>query len=329
MFTGLALLSSVMWGSADFLGGKLSKKFHPMAVTGASQTFGLFVGIILLTIGDGWRHPDLTFNGFAISGLLAGITGFIGLISYYAGLATGKMGVVAPITSLSAIIPLLYGIYKGDQPTLTQIVGMAVALAGCFLASGPEVKSGVGFRPIALGLLTAVMFGIALVFMARGSRSGALLTMTSMRFVTVSISIVIALVARTAGGFAKNSYLMLAIIGATDFLANYTLGLATTRGLVSVAMVLGSLFPVVTTLLAYRFLHERLHRVQYTGVFLAVVGVALSLSANTFQACLHLLHLLAGSKIIRLQETLIQISEFCSFTVSLDHLLPCALGLTI
>lgn len=275
MFAGLALLSSLMWGTADFLGGKLSKKFHPMAVTGASQAFGLVVGLGLLGLTSGFKRPDLAFSGYALSGVIAGISGFIGLISYYAGLATGKMGVVAPITSLSALIPLLYGIYQGDQPSTLQILGMAIALLGCFLASGPELRMGVSAKPIALGFLTAVMFGVALVFMARGSKSGALLTMTTMRCVTVSISLLIAIALRTHGGFGRNSLVMLIIVGATDFLANYTLGVATTRGLVSVAMVLGSLFPVVTTLLAYKFLHERLHRAQYFGVVFAVAGIAL------------------------------------------------------
>ena len=275
MFAGLALLSSLMWGTADFLGGKLSKKFHPMAVTGASQAFGLIVGLSMLALTSGFKRPDLTLSGYAISGVVAGLAGFIGLISYYAGLATGKMGVVAPITSLSAVIPLIYGIYQGDQPSTLQILGMAVALIGCFLASGPELRSGVSAKPLILGLLTAIMFGVALVFMARGSKHGALLTMTTMRCVTVTISLLIALALRTYGGFSKSSLVMLIVIGSTDFLANYTLGLASTKGLVSVAMVLGSLFPVVTTLLAYKFLHERLHRAQYLGVIFAVAGIAL------------------------------------------------------
>jgi len=275
MFAGLALLSSLMWGTADFLGGKLSKKFHPMAVTGASQAFGLIVGLLMLAATSGFKRPDFSSSGYAISGAIAGITGFIGLISYYAGLATGKMGVVAPITSLSAVIPLLYGIYQGDQPSPLQILGMAVALLGCFLASGPELRSGVSAKPVLLGFLTAIMFGVALVFMARGSKHGALLTMITMRCVTVTISVLIALGLRTYGGFRKSSLVLLIVVGSTDFLANYTLGLATTKGLVSVAMVLGSLFPVVTTLLAFKFLHERLHRAQYLGVIFAVAGVAL------------------------------------------------------
>jgi len=64
-------------------------------------------------------------------------------------------------------------------------------------------------------------------------------------------------------------------LGSADFAANYFLGIATTKGLVSIAMVLGSLFPIVTSLLAFRFLHERLHTVQYLGILLAVGGVAL------------------------------------------------------
>lgn len=275
MFTGLALLSSLLWGGADFLGGKLSKKFLPLAVTGASQAIGLVVGVVMLTLSSKWQSPNFSWGGYAISGLIAGLSGFVGLISYYAGLAAGKMGVVAPITSMSAIIPLIYGVIQGDHPKIAQYIGMGVALIGCFLASGPEVRSGISIKPILLGILTAVMFGVALVFMARGSKVGSLLTMTTMRVVTVSISLVIALFMRSVGKLTPSQLPMLAVIGAADFLANYTLGVATTKGLISVAMVLGSLFPVVTTLLAFKFLHERLHLAQYVGVFCAVIGVAL------------------------------------------------------
>jgi drug/metabolite transporter (DMT)-like permease len=52
------------------------------------------------------------------------------------------------------------------------------------------------------------------------------------------------------------------------------LGVATTKGLVSLAVVLGSLFPIVTALMAFKLLHERLHKVQYIGIALAIMGVA-------------------------------------------------------
>ena len=64
-------------------------------------------------------------------------------------------------------------------------------------------------------------------------------------------------------------------IGGADFAGNLLLGVATTKGLVSLAVVLGSLFPIVTALLAYKLLHERLHKLQYLGIVFAITGVAL------------------------------------------------------
>jgi len=52
------------------------------------------------------------------------------------------------------------------------------------------------------------------------------------------------------------------------------LGVATTKGLVSLAVVLGSLYPIVTALLAFKLLHERLHKIQYFGIVFAIAGVA-------------------------------------------------------
>jgi drug/metabolite transporter (DMT)-like permease len=69
-------------------------------------------------------------------------------------------------------------------------------------------------------------------------------------------------------------------IGVADFAANLLLGVATTKGLVSIAMVLGSLYPVVTALLAYLLLHERLHKLQYVGVFFAVTGISIISAAS-------------------------------------------------
>ena len=111
--------------------------------------------------------------------------------------------------------------------------------------------------------------------MSIGSQSSALMTMVSMRGATFFVTIAIALKFRTMGGFTKKEYPSLIFIGVADFLANVLLGVACTKGLVSIAMVLGSLFPIATALLAFKFLRERLQRVHYVGIALAVTGVAL------------------------------------------------------
>jgi uncharacterized membrane protein len=85
----------------------------------------------------------------------------------------------------------------------------------------------------------------------------------------------IALKFQTTGGFSTKELPALIFIGAADFIANLLLGIACTKGLVSIAMVFGSLYPIATAVLAFKFLHERLHKVQYIGIALAVTGVSL------------------------------------------------------
>lgn len=143
------------------------------------------------------------------------------------------------------------------------------------MASGPEVRNGLPIKPLMFALIAAIGFGTALTFIAIGSETDSLHTMTAMRVASVSICILLALRFRTVGGFARKNIPLLIFIGVADFLANFLLGVATTKGLVSVAMVFGSLFPVVTILLAYKFLHERLQKVQYVGIAFAIGGVIL------------------------------------------------------
>ncbi len=269
----LALFSSLLWGAADFLGGNLTKKYKAVAVTAVSQSFGLLFGILVVVSTSSWLAPNLSWDGYLIPGVLAGLLGFSGLIAFYAGLATGRMGVVSPISSLSVFIPLAIAIFGGEKLTAIQIIGIVTALLGGFCASGPEIRGGVPAKPLIFATIAAFGFGGAITLIAKGSQTSALMTMTTMRFTTFMVALLLLARYRTFGGFTKKDLPILIIIGAADFFGNLLLGVATTKGLVSLAVVLGSLFPIVTTLLAFKFLHERLHKVQYLGVALAITGV--------------------------------------------------------
>ncbi len=269
----LALFSSLLWGAADFLGGNLTKKYKAVAVTAVSQSFGLLFGILVVVSTSSWLAPNLSWDGYLIPGVLAGLLGFGGLIAFYAGLATGRMGVVSPISSLSVFIPLAIAIFGGEKLTAIQIIGIVTALLGGFCASGPEIRGGVPAKPLIFATIAAFGFGGAITLIAKGSQTSALMTMTTMRFTTFMVALLLLARYRTFGGFTKKDLPILIIIGAADFFGNLLLGVATTKGLVSLAVVLGSLFPIVTTLLAFKFLHERLHKVQYLGVALAITGV--------------------------------------------------------
>jgi drug/metabolite transporter (DMT)-like permease len=271
----LALLSSAMWGTADFFAGRLSKKHHPFAVLGFSQVFGLLVGVLIVVLSGSYQGKVLGFDGYLIPGVLAGLFGYIGLACLYEGLSTGRMGVVSPISSLSTVIPLAYALITGDVLSTITLFGVVIALIGVFCASGPELSQGLPIKPLLLALGAAAGFGLALTFIAIGSQSSALLTMVSMRGATFFVTISLAIKFKTTGNFDKKAIPVLFFIGAADFIANLLLGIATTKGLVSVAMVFGSLYPIATAVLAYKFLQERLQRVQYVGIALAVAGVSI------------------------------------------------------
>ncbi|MBU3692964.1 MAG: DMT family transporter [Candidatus Nanopelagicaceae bacterium] len=271
----LALFSSVLWGTADYLAGNLSKRYKAIAVTGVSQFFGLIFGVSTILLFSEFIEPNLSWNGYFLPGVVAGIAGFIGLISFYTGLATGRMGVVSPISSLSVVIPLAFALAKGERPSILQTVGIIIAIAGAFMASGPEIKNGLPIKPILFAVVAAIGFGTALTFIAIGSETDSLHTMTAMRVASVTVCVFLAIKFKTIGGFVKSNIPLLIFIGVADFLANFLLGVATTKGLVSIAMVFGSLFPIVTILLAFKFLHERLMKVQYVGIAFALGGVIL------------------------------------------------------
>ncbi len=271
----LALLSSLLWGTADFEGGRLSKRHAPIAVLGFSQVIGLIFGIALVIISGDWSAKALGAGGYFIPGVCAGFLGYFGLICLYAGLSTGSMGVVSPISALSAVVPLTYALAHGDSLSGITSIGIALALVGAFCASGPELSQGLPIRPLLLAIGAACGFGSALTFISIGSQASALMTMVTMRAATFVVTVAIAIRFRSLGGFSKKEYPSLMFMGVADFLANLLLGVACNNGSVSVAMVLGSMYPIATAILAFRFLRERLHKIQYVGIVLAVSGVAL------------------------------------------------------
>lgn len=267
----LALLSSLVWGLSDFLGGTLSKKRKAIAVIGGSQSFGLIFVSLLAIAFQTWTWNQSVW----INGAIAGAMGLFGLVGFYTALATGQMGIVAPISSLSAVVPVTIGLVQGEQPSTMQLAGIVVALIGVILASGPELNGKVDPRPVLLALFAAVTFGFCVYFMARGARINPTMTVTAMRAVQVLLVIVLFLAIRSLGGLVKRDIPMLATIGASDAGANVLYTFAASLGLLSVVSVLGSLYPIVTVLLAWWIHKERLMRVQYIGIAITFSGVAL------------------------------------------------------
>ena len=266
----LALASSFVWGTADFFGGVMSKKRNPFAVVLLMQVFGLGFVAIWATLIGAWGTGDYWFGGMA-----AGVAGLLGLVSFYAALADGTMGVVAPIAALGVVIPLSYGLVRGEQPTSLQWMGILVAIIGIMAASGPELSGGVSARPLLLAGAAAAFFGIAMAFMASGAEQNPTMTIVAMRVMQVSIAIVVFIAWRGFGGITRGDLPTIAFIGLCDVAANVLFAIAAGIGPLSIVAVLGSLPPIATATLSAVLLKERLTAVQYVGVALAMAGVVL------------------------------------------------------
>src|SRR3954469_24502619 len=135
MTTGLALLASLLWGTADFLGGTAARRLPAIGVVFVSQGFAMVGMIVVATVAAAWGD-DTGYLGWAIA---AAVVGVVALTAFYAALASGTMGVVAPIAALGVVVPVSVGLAQGDRPSPWQGVGVALAIVGVVLASGPEV----------------------------------------------------------------------------------------------------------------------------------------------------------------------------------------------
>jgi drug/metabolite transporter (DMT)-like permease len=245
----------------------------------ASQAAAL-VGVLVVAAATGAFTDPTGYLGWAIA---AAVVGVVALVGFYAALADGTMGVVAPIAALGVVVPVVVGVAQGDRPSIWQGVGLALAVVGVVLASGPEVRGGRpsgGSRPLLLAGLAAVGFGTVIVCVAHGARSSTTMTLLVMRATSVVVLGLLALGGAVTVRASRRDLPLLVAIGAGDVTANAALAVASTRGLLSLVAVLSSLYPAVTVLLARAVHDERLMREQTIGVTAALVGVVLIASGG-------------------------------------------------
>jgi drug/metabolite transporter (DMT)-like permease len=267
----LALASSAVWGTADFSGGLLSRRLPAFAVTVVSQAAGFAPLLVALGV-----RGSLDWRGFGF-GLLAGVGGGAGLAAFYRALSLGTMSVVSPIAACSAVVPFVISLASGERPGALALVGAVVALGGAVLASAEERRSESRerSRAIALAVVAAVALGVFIYFLGLGSREGdALSTLVGARTGSLATLVAGALVFRAQVRVPRRALAAVAAVGLLDVAANALFAFASGHGLLSLVSVLGSLYPVMTVLLAHVVLHERLTRVQQVGIALALAGVA-------------------------------------------------------
>jgi drug/metabolite transporter (DMT)-like permease len=270
MAAALALLASIVWGAADFLGGAYSRRLHTAYVVLWSGCAGLAACAVLLALG-GWHRP----GAYLWWGVAASVVGTAAVAFFYRALAIGTMSVVAPIAGTGLVVPVVAGLVRGERPSALQLGGIALAGLGVVLASGPELR-GLGDQRLAVlyAGLAAAGFGGTLALIPRAGEARWAMTSTAV-VVTGIAGTACYVLARPPPGprLPRSDAAGVLAIGVLNVAAISLYAYAAGRGLVAVVAVLASLYPVVTVVLAQVVYGERLRGVQLGGVLVAFAGV--------------------------------------------------------
>ncbi|MGP3770800.1 EamA family transporter [Streptomyces sp. SDT5-1] len=279
-----ALVTSLMWGLADFGGGLLTRRTPALTVVVVSQSIAVAVlGVVVAATGAfSEAGPKLWFA------VAAGLVGPVAMLAFYKALALGPMGVVSPLGSIGVAVPVGVGLVLGERPGVLQFAGILVAVVGVVLAGGPQFTGApVQRQAVLLTLLAAFGFGAVMALIAEASTTvtGLFLALFVQRVTNVVAGGAALYVSARRGGrvlpqdggwrVVRAALPALAFVGLADVAANGTYAIAAQRGPVTVAAVLASLYPVVTAVAARGVLRERLRVVQAAGAGLAVVGSVL------------------------------------------------------
>jgi drug/metabolite transporter (DMT)-like permease len=304
--TILALAAAVLYGTADFLGGVASRRARVFAVLAITVPAGAVVVVVVAWLGQamglggllghGGLGALMSAGGWSAVGWAAasGVFGACGLVAFYAGFATAPISVVAPVAALvSTVLPVGVAIADGERPGASMVAGGLICLIAVVLVSVPPARRGaepdhgddpgegqhraaVRLRALGYGAAAGAGFGLFFLFLKNAGQSGVLWPVAISRTAGTLVAFAIAVATRTRPWQPGRGVMAIALIsGAVDAAANVCYVLATRVGLFGLAVVITSLYPGTTVLLARLLLGERMGWLQRAGLLMAAAGVVL------------------------------------------------------
>lgn len=245
-----------------------------LTVMVVSQPIGLLL-VLVVALAAGGSVPPGGPMAAAIGG---GVAGAFALGCFYSAMAAGPISIVAPISSLGAVVPITVGLAGGEQPAAVQVVGLVVVLAGIALAVREVEHPGaveVPRRGVVLAVLAGLGFGIFFTGIHAAAGHDPFWAVVAARGGGSAVVVLAALAVSTPLVVSRAALPPLLAIAVLDTLANVLFAGASSEGLLALVAVAASLYPVATILLARVVLGERLARVQQAGVVLTLGGVAM------------------------------------------------------
>lgn len=272
----LALVSSMLLGSADFVAGLAARRARAAVVVVWSNSAGLVTALVLvLTLFPGRPRPtDLGW------GALAGISGSLGAVLLYRALACGVMSLVAPTSAVAAaVIPVVAGLVTGERLTALGALGVLAALLSVVLISRGSVDrpplSGTQRDGVVDAALAGVSFGVFLVLLAQTSTTSSLWPLVGARVAALAVLLGLLATQRRTLRMAPRAARYAWSAGTLDMASNVSYLVAVRGAELSTVGLLASLSPLGTVLLARLLLKERIRLVQGVGAALAMGSVIL------------------------------------------------------
>jgi len=270
--TFVSLSAALIWGSADFFGGLAARKQHVFQVLTLSSFSGICL-LILCLVGQAEMPPSL-------SGLLwaaaSGISGAIGLAFFYYGLSLGNTVVVAPTAAvIGAILPVAFASFSEGLPKSFQLAGFLLAFLGIWLVSQSSSTAArnahTGFW---IAVLAGLFFGGFFIFISQVESGQVFIPLLVSRSFELLVAFLILLVRKIPIPSLGSNKLAL-LTGLLDSGGSILFVYAKYLTRLDVAVVLSSLYPVVTVCLAFLLLKEKVSLSQWVGVALCFSSVVL------------------------------------------------------
>lgn len=273
--TAYTVTAVFLWGASDFAGGYGSRRANAFVLTAFSHVcaFALMISVAL------FAHGAFPSGASILWALAAGAVGGFSLAIFYRALASGQMGVTAPIAALlGAAIPTLADIAMEGAPSRWSMGGFVLAILAIWLITRPEASNGEKEpgRPPGVGMAALAGVGFAGFYLCIHQASGSAVWIAAISRIGSFTATAVAVIATRAPlGLDRPRAALGMFAGCFDVTASALFIYASQRGRLDEAVVITSLYPAVTVLLARIFLNEHFSRWRFVGLLAALAAVPL------------------------------------------------------
>jgi drug/metabolite transporter (DMT)-like permease len=266
--TSLSLVAVFAWGTSDFLGGYAARRANAFLLTTIAHAGGLTLMLMLASA----THAQLPSQSSMLWAFAGGMSGGGALAIFYRALASGRMGLTAPVSAvLGAAIPTMFGMITQGLPAAIHIAGFLVAAIGIWLIARTE--DGSGPEGIGIAALAGVGFAGFYILISQAKDGSALWLAVFSRFGSLLVTGIIVLAQRKFREITPAGVRFGLLAGCLDVSGTALFVRASQTGRLDSAVVLTSLYPAVTVLLARLILHEHFTRWKAVGMFAALLAV--------------------------------------------------------